>query len=501
MAIAFSKYINITSGVGAGVTVAQRELIGRLFTTNALVPTGSYVEFDSAAEVGAYFGTTTEEYKRALYYFSFISKNITTPQKISFASYQPASTAPKIFGAPITSSLSSFTSIANGSLHIQMGSFSTTFSSIDFTGLTSFAQVAAKLTTYIINYTTGGTLWTSAAVTYNSTTASFNLVGGAVGNAVISITPGISADISPLIGWNSPQTIFSNGISAQQPSDALVASTQASTNFGSFLFIPALTLEEITAAAIWNDSQNILYQYMIPILTITDAPTYSTALLPYGGSAMTLSFTSGEYPEMLPMMILAATNYAGINSVQNYMYQQSSLTPSVTDTTVSNSLDSQSVNYYGVTQTAGQFLAFYQRGYLTGMGTDPTDMNTYANEQWLKDAAGAVLMTVFLSLAKVSANDQGRIQIITALQSVISQALLNGTISVNKFLLIQQIVKIGQLTGDPNAWQQVQSIGYWLNCEIVPIVVNSITEYQAVYTLVYSKDDIIRSIKGTHVLI
>ena len=309
MAIAFSKYINITSGVGAGVTVAQRELIGRLFTTNALVPTGSYVEFDSAAEVGAYFGTTTEEYKRALYYFSFISKNITTPQKISFASYQPASTAPKIFGAPITSSLSSFTSIANGSLHIQMGSFSTTFSSIDFTGLTSFAQVAAKLTTYIINYTTGGTLWTSAAVTYNSTTASFNLVGGAVGNAVISITPGISADISPLIGWNSPQTIFSNGISAQQPSDALVASTQASTNFGSFLFIPALTLEEITAAAIWNDSQNILYQYMIPILTITDAPTYSTALLPYGGSAMTLSFTSGEYPEMLPMMILAATNY------------------------------------------------------------------------------------------------------------------------------------------------------------------------------------------------
>src|SRR5882757_6642970 len=124
MAIAFSKYINITSGVGAGVTVAQRELIGRLFTTNALVPTGSYVEFDSAAEVGAYFGTTTEEYKRALYYFSFISKNITTPQKISFASYQPASTAPKIFGAPITSSLSSFTSIANGSLHIQMGSFS-----------------------------------------------------------------------------------------------------------------------------------------------------------------------------------------------------------------------------------------------------------------------------------------------------------------------------------------------------------------------------------------
>ena len=37
MPIAFSRYVNITSGVGAGTAVAQRQLIARLFTTSAEV--------------------------------------------------------------------------------------------------------------------------------------------------------------------------------------------------------------------------------------------------------------------------------------------------------------------------------------------------------------------------------------------------------------------------------------------------------------------------------
>ena len=72
MAIAFTKYVDIVSGVGGAEQVSLRELIGRLFTINPLVPTESLIEFTDLESVGIYFGTASEEFKRALFYFSFV---------------------------------------------------------------------------------------------------------------------------------------------------------------------------------------------------------------------------------------------------------------------------------------------------------------------------------------------------------------------------------------------------------------------------------------------
>ena len=113
------------------------------------------------------------------------------------------------------------------------------------------------------------------------------------------------------------------------------------------------------------------------------------------------------------------------------------------------------------------------------------------------------MFTLFLSLAKISANAQGSGQVITALQSVIDQAVFNGAISVNKSLTTAQQLYITEITNDPDAWRQVQTIGYWVSC-VITSAVNPIThlvEYTATYTLVYSKDDIIRSVSGTDILI
>ena len=62
-------------------------------------------------------------------------------------------------------------------------------------------------------------------------------------------------------------------------------------------------------------------------------------------------------------------------------------------------------------------------------------------------------------------------------------------------------VYIAQVTGSQTAWQQVQSIGYWVNVVIQPYIVDGVTEYKAVYTLIYSKDDDIRLIQGSDILI
>lgn len=381
MAISFTKYVDITSGVGGGAGVRQRDLIGRIFTTNALLAVGTIAEFDTLADVGTLFGSTSDEYKRASFYFGWVSKNISSPKKISFAR------------------------------------------------------------------------WDDTLVTGETLT------------------------------------------------EVLTASTEASNNFGSFAFIPELTLVQVEEVATWNAAQNVMFQYCAKV-TAANATAWSAALMGYAGMSLTLDEIADEYHELIPMIILAATNYSKRNAVQNYMFQQFNATPTVTTTVLSTAYDNERINYYGRTQTAGQNIDFYQRGVLMGGATSPTDMNTYANEQWLKDAAGSAIMSLLLSMPKVSANAGGRAQLIAILQSVIDQALFNGSISVGKTLNTTQKLFIGTITGDDLAWHQVQSIGYWVDCVLESYVtVDGRTEWKAVYTLLYGKDDVIRSVDGTHILV
>ena len=515
MAISITRYVDITSGVGGNTGVANRQLIARLFTTNNLLPPQSFIQFDSAAEVGEYFGTSSQEYLRAVYYFSFLSKNITSPQAISYARWVDAAVAPRVYGyanpaAP--QALANYTSISTGSIGLTIGGVVNMFTGIDFTTALSLSDVASILQTKI--RTASGTQWTSSTVTYDATAGAFNFVGGSTGTATISVQAGnAGVDISGLISWLPaatmvngvfvPGAIWANGSAIETISATLTNSAGASNNFGSFAFMSTLTLDQVIEAAEWNKAQNVMFMYSVPV-TAGNASAWanlSTGVGEIGGTALTLlSGTTNEYPEMLPMAIEAATDYTRQNAVQNYMFQQSTLTPSVTTDASADAMDALRINYYGQTQTAGQLLAFYQRGVLMGLATDPLDMNTYANEQWLKDAANAALMTLLLTLSEVSANARGRSQILGTLQSVIDQALRNGTISVGKTLTNAQILAITQITNDPNAYYQVQNNGYWVDCVIVPSSGSPVT-YTAQYTLVYSKDDIIRKVEGTHVLI
>lgn len=508
MPIAFTKYVDITSGVGGNNAVRQRDLITRLFTENPLVPTGGYVEFEDIEAVGEYFGTSSDEYARALFYFGWVSKNITAPQKISFARWANVNTAPQIFGdQSVAQALGSYTSITAGTFKLTMGvntegaPESETVGPINFSGAGSLAAVAALVQTAVRAFP--GTLWTAATVTYNATLGTFNLTGGAVGEAAISIEAGTGgSDVAAQLGWLGAGTVVSDGADAQTVTDVLAQSAQLSNNFGSFLFMPTLTQDQIVDVAQWTDVGNVRYMYLVPVSAST-ATAISAAIFGYSGCAITLSPVAGEFPEMIPGMILAATDYEARDSVQNYMFQLfPGLTATVTDTLTSDNYDNIRVNYYGNTQTAGQILNFYQRGTLTGGSQDPDDQNVYANEMWLKDAAGAAIMTLLLSQGKVSANKYGVSQILGALQGPVDTATLNGTISVGKPLNSSQKLFVTNITGDPTAWQQVQNIGYWRGCVIESFVTqDGRTEYRAVYTLVYSKDDDIRKVNGSHDLI
>ncbi len=110
-------------------------------------------------------------------------------------------------------------------------------------------------------------------------------------------------------------------------------------------------------------------------------------------------------------------------------------------------------------------------------------------------------MNLFLALPRVPANTTGRGQVLSVVRGGVDAALNNGTISVGKALTTIQIAYITAQSGSATAYRQVQSSGYWLDAEIVLDTVPDPDEYKAVYTLIYAKDDAIRKVEGSHILV
>lgn len=497
MAISITRYVDITSGVAASTAVSNRDTNGLLLSTNVLIPTNSIITFTNANDVLTYFGSNSEEYKRASFYFSWISKNITKCKQLNFARWANEAVAGSVYGKVADYSLNALKQITNGDFNLTIGDGQGHITGIDFSGATSLANIASILQTAIraadINISSDG-----AIVTYDATRKSFNLVSGVAGDGAISVSAGTTHDVANAIGWLNG-AIYSNGLATQSVSEVLNTIADISDNWYSFAFMPTLTLEQIIEAANWNATQNIKYFYSVAI-TKANA-NYANSLIDINGVTMTLTNGGNTYPEMMPMMIAGATDYNARNSTQNYMYQIFNIEPSVSTNAEANEFDALRINYYGQTQTAGQKIAFYQRGVMCGNGSAPTDQNVYVNEIWLKSSFTAILATLLLASNKVPANAEGVAQITAIMQQVINQALFNGTISIGRTLTEVQKNTITTLSGNPDVWRQILDVGYWLGVQIVPYVENSTTKYKATYTFIYAKDDIIRKIEGSNDLI
>jgi hypothetical protein len=505
--ISQSRYIKIVSGVGAGTPVAQRQLIQRVMTQNSLLPPGLVAEFANADAVSAYFGSASEEYARAKANLSFVSKQVNSPNRISFARWVSTAIAPMIVGDTIAKVLASFVAQTAGTLTINDGATPVNVTGINLSTATNLTQVASLLQTAL--QASGDAQLTTCTVSYNTNTNQFVLTGSSPGSGSLSCTPSnLGTDLSILLGWATGGTILVAGQAADTPDVAISKSEAISNNFGSFVYATPsspMTNDQITAIASWTDSKNNAYMYSVAT-PLSNAQTLFALIKGFSGVAMSILSTTqaNDFVEQSPCEILAATNYNQPGASQNYMYYQfPNRNITVTDDTTASQMDAVRANYIGVTQQAGQQLAFYQRGVLMGGGTAATDMNTFANEMWMKSSFQANILSLFLNTPEVPADPSGAAMILGVMQPTITLAKTNGVISAGKPLNAVQQQLITSITGDPNAWRQVQTIGYWINITFSSQSNpdSGLTEWVANYLFVYSKSDAIRSVSGSDVMI
>ena len=496
MAIPQTKYVNIISAVGGTSQVSQRDLMGRIFTSNPLVPAGAVVEFSGGSNtaltaVGNYFGTDSTEYKFASKYFAYISRKGTAPQKISFAPHATSATSAALYGAVKSAPLTSFTTLTNADVTFKADTTTFALTGLNFAGATSFADVASIIRT-AINTIADET----AEFIYDATLMRFvfSTIATGEGHTVEYAT----GSLATLLGMNEGNNgaILSDSSVAKTGLQALSESAELSNNFFSFAFLTSVSGEETDIAA-WVKAQNVRYMWSLGVST-GNASTMASSLAEYDGVGLTLDVNS-ERAYFLPMAIAAAINYETANASVDFMYQQAGgITASVQSQTDANAYDAIRVNYYGSTQQAGNLISFYQNGVLLG---DISSMGVYTNEAWLKDAITTNLLNLRLSLDSLPANNTGLGYVKLSIQEIIEKALFNGVISVGKTLDATQKAYVAQLTGDATAWQSIQSIGYWLTAKVEKYTEQGVEKYKVSYLLVYAKGDSINFVDGRDILI
>lgn len=487
MAISQTKYIDITSGVGGEATASRRELIGRVISSNALIPVNKILEFNQS-QAAEYFGSSAEG-EIASKYFAFISKTAQQASKISFARYVSSAVAPFIRSTKDFSGVSDFTSVEDGAFDLTIGESTTHITGLDFSGQTTLSGIASVIDAKL----------SSSVADMAFSNGAFILSGVDTGNIVMSVSaPASGTNVLPLLGFDlASNPIISSGGTAETPSQCMQRTTAMSDNYGSFMFVDSLTDDEKKAVAEWNAGKNVMFMYSVGVGS-SFADT-QTKLNGQNGTGITYDAHSAN-AEYMPMVLLATTPYnSGRSAVKNFMYQQFPADePSVDNDTLSQALDGKKINYLGSTSQAGSTIAFYQDGVLQG---SISDMAVYCNEIWLKDAIKTEFMNLLVGLEQLPANDQGRGLARGSLQSVIDEALVNGVIQAGKTLTNVQKAYITTLTSDVDAWRDVENLGYWLDVTISQYVENEIVKYKVNYLLVYSKGDSIRKVEGTDILI
>lgn len=491
MSISQSKYINIVSASGGTPIVGKRSLMGRIFTDNILVPVNQVIEFTggsiSAMEsIGNYFGSTSAEFEFANKYFQ-VGKNATAPQAISFARYTADATAATLIGTVNASTLSQLQAITAGTLTVTINGTEKELSDINLSAATSLAAAATAIQTAINGDVT---------VTYNADLGRFIMATSDTGSTqTLTFATGTVADA---LGWTAGLAILSDGGDANTPVGTVSASAGLTNNFFSFTFLNiALSTEDITQIAQWANGQNVRYLFSHSV-TPTNASAVQQAVKGQDGVALTLD-KFAEMAEFMPMSRIASIDYNLRNAAISMNYQQfTGVTPSVRTDTEASLYDSMKINYYGVTQQAGQQIAWYQQGVLQGT---ITDMGVFANEAWLKDSFVADLLNLRLGLNSLPANTIGISLVLSTLMQTVNQALYNGVILPGKKLDATQQAYITQVTGNADAWLTVQSNGYYVDCDLEKYTENGVEKYKASFLLVYSKGDSINYIDGRDILI
>lgn len=434
----------VISGGGNGLDINML-----LLTTSTRLPIGGVYGFASAADVGAYFGSTSTEKALAdVYFLGFDNSNI-KPGNLLFTQYPASAVSSWLRGGNVSALTLTQLQALSGVLTITVNGSSKTSSTISLTAATSFSNAA---TIIAAAFTSPG-----FTVTYDSQSGGFLFTNSTTGaSSTITVASGTLAAGLKLTAATG--AIVSQGADAAVPAtfmDAVVAQT---TNWVTFTTVSdpdasGNTVKQEFAA--WTNAQAKRFAYITGDTDVT--PTQSSAASTSLGAIVKAANSDGTVPvwaatwaEAVKKAVFIGGTAASIDWEQTNgritfaFKSQSGLTADVTNQTIANNLIANGYNFYGSYATANDQFVFLYPGLVSGVFDW---LDAYINQIWLNNALQLANMTLLKEIKSVPYNAAGRALIQAAAADPIQAALNNGVIRAGVTLSNLQAAEVNNTAG------------------------------------------------------
>lgn len=437
-------------------------LAGMVLDKNTIIPNKTILTFTSALQVSNYFGSSSDEYKYAQYYFNTYTTNTNRPAFIKYYYFATEAQCSWVRGAALgTTDLAALRAITSGTLTVTFGGTAYTATGIDLSDDTSFSQMAATIQTALQDELA------TATVTWDSITSAFTIFSN-VDNDTVAY-PGNTPLAAAMKIEQSTGAVLSQGNGVVTPAQNMNNIINKDTNWFNFTTLFAIWDEEdyVTALALmtWLNSQTLQFAYtywtLETVLGTSSTPAgFALAAIDTGYATQQLN-SKGEPVVMynIPIVVLygsldlahaimgtgAAIDYTVLNGTISFNAKTfAGITPLINDDSLFDNLVGNGCNFYAVFDNRGSEYDFYELG---TVGGDFLWLDNLYNDAWQLNQQVTALANLQAALPKLPANSTGEGYVNAELVNVANLAIKNGTIGIGNTFTPTVIAELKQLAG------------------------------------------------------
>lgn len=443
--IPISQIVTINPNV-VGAGGAQGSLDGLLVTQNEGVPVGQLQVYYNATDVGAFFGTDSDEYAGAQVYFAGIINGGQQPRSLNIGRFALDATGATVFGAPLNLTLAQLQALS-GTLIVTTATTHTS-STINLSAATSFANAASLMT--------AGFTSPDFAITYDAQRRRFVLETTATGPTaeVSAVTGTLAAGVG--LAAASGAYLQAAGVAADTANSAMDRLAALSGNWATFTHAWEADVDERTAFAQWNAAQ--AFQFIYASWDVDAADLSNDNPTSFGNIVMTTPYegTLPGYGNLLEAMGFlswgASTNYQIVEGRNTLAFRRpvagtgagGNLPARVTSLADANALLSNGYTYLGLYSSAANNYTIYYNGQIGGQFLWA---DTFLGQIALRRNLQQALFETLQAYRSLPYNAEGYNAIYQGAQDVISQFLLAGVIRAGVTLSPSQQAQINSQAG------------------------------------------------------
>ena len=459
--IPISKEVTVIPGV-VGTGGNPLSLNSVFLTQNTLAPNETLLSYTNAADVGAYFGTTSDEYNAAVCYFAGFDNSSTLPGTLYFYGYAATAQPAWLRGSALTQLITYYSSLPVGSLTIVINGVTYTAASLNLASVTTFTGLASAIAT-------GLAFGSAVTCTWDSVRSQLVIASVVTGDGVtIAYASGTLASPLGLSGG-----ILSQGDSADTPTDAMDGVANLSNDWATFTTMWEVTNSDAVLFAAWNQTNNDRFAYISWDSDVANKTANNSATLgaiisagAYDGTLVAYASAGGQFLAAAIAGYAAAINWSAINGRATLKFrQQAGLLTYVTP--ITNSADATAVlsnnaTYFGTYSAPGLGNSYniFADGRMTGSKFKWFD--TYLGQIYLNSQLALAIFNGLLQVNLAPYNDLGYGLIRAWCADPITEGLNCGIIRTGVVLSNSQKAAINYAVGKDIS-TQLQTQGYYLN--------------------------------------